>query len=335
MVFLLFFLGSATYSTSQTNDLSESANAFLNLVDDELKSKVLFKFDDPERFNWHYVPRGREGVSLHDLSQAQLDAALQLLNVSLSVQGFKKATDVMALEKVLREVEDRPADDAYRDPKKFYFSIFGLPAKDSPWGWRLEGHHLSLNFSAIDNKLESSTPSFFGSNPAIVPSGTRKGDQILKAESDFGFSLLNSFSSAQMKKVLISEDAYPDILSENKRRAAVLNPTGIFYSEMSDQQKKLFMALLDVYVKNYELGFSNTLMNKIKKAGIEKLSFAWAGSMKPGKGHYYRIQGPMLLIEFDNTQNNANHIHTVVRDLTNDFAEDILREHYARDHAKN
>ena len=150
-----------------------------------------------------------------------------------------------------------------------------------------------------------------------------------------GFALVNSLSSPQLQKAVVAETPYGDILSENKRKALQLTPPGILYTELNDQQKKMFMTLLDVYVKNYELGFSTTLMNKIKGAGIENLSFAWAGSLKPGKGHYYRIQGPMLLIEFDNTQNNANHIHSVVRDLTNDFAEDILREHYLKDHAKN
>ena len=329
---LLLLLVGVPRCPAQTGNLSASATALLKLMDDELKSKIQFKLDDEERFNWHYIPRARNGVSLHDFSQAQFDAALQLLKVSLSVQGFKKATDVLALENVLREVEDRATNDTFRDPKNYYFSIFGSPSDEKPWGWRIEGHHLSLNFLAANNKLESSTPSFFGSNPAIVPSGSRKGDQILKDESALGFSLVNTFSSAQLKSAVISTDAYPDILSQNKRKAALLNPSGISYREMNDQQKKMFMALLDVYVKNYELGFSTTLMNKIKKAGVENLSFAWAGSLKPGSGHYYRIQGPMLLIEFDNTQNNANHIHTVVRDLTNDFAEDILREHYAKDH---
>jgi hypothetical protein len=335
IVSIFIFLAGVGICNGQTDDLSETANTFLKLLDSELKSQIQFSFDDAERFDWHYVPRGREGVSLHDLSQAQLDAALELLKASLSVQGYKKATDVISLETVLREVENRPADDPYRDPKKYYFSMFGSPAKDTPWGWRLEGHHLSLNFSALDNKLQSSTPSFMGSNPATVPSGSRKGTQILQDESALGFSLVNAFSPAQLKTVVVSVDAYPDILSENKRKAVLLNPAGISYREMTEPQRKLFMALLDVYVKNYELGFSTTLMNKIKKAGIENLSFAWAGSLKPGKGHYYRIQGPMLLIEFDNTQNNANHIHTVVRDLTNDFAEDVLREHYAREHSRN
>lgn len=320
---------------AQTNDIAGAATTFLSLLSQDIKSQVQFKFDDEERFNWHYVPRYRSGVSLHDLTQPQLEAALQLLKVSLSVQGYKKATDVIALESVLREVEKRGEDDSYRDPKKYYFSIFGTPSNDKPWGWRIEGHHLSLNFSAANNKIQSSTPSFLGSNPATIPIGKRKGEQILKDESSLGFALVNSFSSTQLQTAVISETAYPDILSENKRKATSLSPKGIPYGEMNEQQKKTFMSLLDVYVKNYELGFAATLMKKIESAGIENLSFAWAGSLKPGKGHYYRIQGPMLLIEFDNTQNNANHIHSVVRDLTNDFAEDILKEHYEKEHAKH
>lgn len=320
---------------AQTADLDGAAKAFLNLLTADISEKAQFKFDDQERFNWHFVPRWRNGVSLHDLNQTQLDAAMNLLKVSLSVQGYRKATDVMALESVLREVENRGSDDTYRDPLKYYFTIFGSPSNDKPWGWRLEGHHISLNFSAVNNKMQSSTPSFFGSNPATIPSGKRKGEQILKDESTYGFSLVNSFSRAQLSKVIVSENAFPDILSDNKRKAQLLEPKGLMYSEMNEQQKKLFMTLLDVYVKNYELGFSTTLMNKINQAGVENLSFAWAGSLRPGKGHYYHIQGPMLLIEFDNTQNNANHIHSVVRDLTNDFAEDILREHYQKEHIKN
>lgn len=316
----------------QSSDLAGAANELLGLLSDDIKDKIQFKYNDDERFDWHFVPKGRNGVSLHDLSQPQFEAAMNLLKSSLSVQGFKKATDVIALESVLREVEGRGPDDTYRDPKKYFFTIFGTPSKQEPWGWRLEGHHISLNFTSIDNKIQSSTPSFFGSNPGIIPQGKRKGEMILKAESDRGFTMVNSLSSTQLQKAIVSESAFPDIISSNKRKASLLDPKGLMYTDMNDKQKKHFMDLLDVYVKNYELGFSATLMNKIKNAGIENLSFGWAGSLKPGKGHYYRIQGPMLLIEFDNTQNNANHIHSVVRDLTNDFAEDILKEHYAKEH---
>ena len=131
---------------------------------------------------------------------------------------------------------------------------------------------------------------------------------------------------------MIAESALPEIVSSNDRKAALLTPTGVKYSAMNAAQKAVMMKLLEVYVANYELGFSHKLMEKIRQAGIENLSFAWAGSREHGGGHYYRIQGPMLLIELDNTQNNANHVHSVVRDLTNDFGEDILREHYRKEH---
>jgi hypothetical protein len=334
IILLPFFALLSCIGVCQTPDVAGSAKAFLALLTPDAQGTAQFKFEDEERVNWHFVPRWRAGVPIHELNQPQFDAAITLLKASLSVQGFKKATDIISLENVLREIENRSSDDTYRDPRKYYFSIFGTPSANTPWGWRLEGHHLALNFTSVNNEIESSTPSFFGSNPATIPAGKRKGEQVLKEESDLAFSLVNALSAAQLKSAMISETAFPDILSYNKRTAAALNPKGIVYTDLNEQQKKVFMTLLDAYIKNYELGFGSKLMKKIRQAGIENLTFAWAGSLKPGKGHYYRIQGPTLLIEFDNTQDKANHIHSVVRDLTNDFADDILKEHYAKEHSK-
>lgn len=191
---------------------------------------------------------------------------------------------------------------------------------------------MSINFASVRNELVSSTPSFLGTNPAIVQKGEQKGKEILKLETDLGFELCNSFSAEQKQKAIFSETALPEIVMTNKRKAQLIDPIGLTYREMNASQQKIFMRLLEVYVKNYQFDFSNRLMEKITKAGIENLSFAWAGGLTQGIGNYYRIQGPMLLIEYDNTQNNANHVHSAVRDLTNDFAEDILREHYLKEH---
>jgi hypothetical protein len=316
----------------EAQNLLSQAEKFLNSLDASQKSKAQYTFDNKERFNFHFVPRTRNGIRLRDLSATQRQNAFDLLRASLSEQGFKKATAIIELENVLREVEGREPSDTYRDPLNYSFTIFGTPSSSAPWGWRLEGHHITLNFSSIDSSLQSSTPSFFGSNPAIVPSGPEKGKQILKQETDLGFSLVNSLSPDQLDKARFSESAPSDIITGNDRYARELSPKGLSYREMDDTQKKQLMELLDVYVKNYAFGFSSKLMDKINKAGIENLYFAWAGSLKPGAGHYYRIQGPMLLIEYDNTQNNANHVHSIVRDLTNDFAEDILKEHYQKEH---
>lgn len=332
---LLFFLGFITIANlcfAQTNSIAQLANDFLGTLDAKLKLKAAYTYDDKERFNWNFVPRERKGVSLHDLTPKQKEAGILLLKASLSLQGFNKATGIVSLEAILREVEGRDANDTYRDPLNYYFTIFGSPSENKIWGWRFEGHHLALNFSSKDNVLISSTPTFMGANPAIVPIGDKKGMQTLKFETELGFELINSLTNAQLKIARFSEEALPEIVSGNSRKAELLEPKGISYKTLTSVQKIIFDRLLTAYVKNYAFGFSDKLMEKINKAGIENLSFAWSGSLQPGAGHYYRIQGPMLLIEYDNTQTKANHVHTAVRDLTNDFAEDILKEHYDRDH---
>jgi hypothetical protein len=332
----IFFLATLSIAgvSAQPKDHIVQTNKFLSTLSDSLKAKAQYTYDDEERFNWHFVPRERNGISFHDMNPQQRSAAMALLKVSLSEQGYQKASGILALEAILREVEGRGADDTYRDPLNYYFTVFGTPATDQVWGWRIEGHHLALNFSSVNGLIESSTPSFMGANPGIVPKGTERGKQVLKQETNLGFLLINSLSSKQLKAAQFSTTALPEIVTGNDRHAKNPEPRGIAYTDLSDDQKKIFMQLLDVYIKNYEFGFSSRLMEKIKKAGIENLSFAWAGDTQPGFGHYYCIQGPMLLIEYDNTQSRANHVHTVVRDLTNDFAEDILREHYEKEHNK-
>jgi hypothetical protein len=312
-------------------DLSSPANAFVASLDAGQKEKTVFTYENEERYNWHFVPRSRRGIPFQDMTPQQKEMAIALLKATLSDQGFRKASGVLSLEAILREVEGRSEGDGFRDPQKYYITIFGTPSTESLWGWRIEGHHISLNVSSEKGKIVASTPSFFGANPAVVQRGAER-KQVLKDEADLGFALVNSLDETQMKKARFSERAPADIASGNQRRAESLSPSGIKYAELNEKQKRAFMQLLVVYVMNYELGFSTKLLTKIKAAGIDNLSFAWAGALQPGDGHYYRIQGPMLLIEYDNTQNDANHVHTVVRDLTNDFAEDILKEHYEKDH---
>ncbi len=329
LLLILFYLLSLHVSAQ---DVALAANAFLNVLDSKQKEKAQYILDDAERFNWHFVPRERNGVCFRTFTAEQRSLGLALLKSSIGEPGFEKANAIMELENVLREIEGRSPDDKHRDPLNYYITIFGNPSKDKAWGWRFEGHHIALNFSSEKNALVSSTPSFFGSNPGIVPIGPEKGKQILKLETELGLELANSLTPEQKLKAVFAEKALPDIISFNKRKASSLEPFGLRYSEMTATQQKLLSQLLDVYVKNYQLGFAKTLMNKIKKAGIENLTFAWAGGFAHGAGLYYRIQGPMLLIEYDNTQNNTNHVHAAVRDLTNDFAEDILKEHYQKEH---
>ncbi len=326
LVFAIAILTGRLYG----QNISTEAKNFLELTKN-VKVESHYPMSHAERFNFNFVPLERKGPTFYDFDEKQKAAAMSLLKASLSQQGYTKATNIVDLENVLRIVETRPPNDKYRDPMNYHFLLFGTPGSEA-WGWKFEGHHISLNFTLKNNELVSSTPSFMGSNPGIVPVGDQKGKQVLKLETELGFKLVNALDEKQLAIARFSEVALPEIVTGNDKKARALDPKGIAYTSLTEPQKQIMLQLLDVYIRNYEFGFSEKLMAKIKKAGIENLSFAWAGSMSPGAGHYYRIQGPMLLIEYDNTQTNANHVHAVVRDLTNDFAEDILREHYLKEH---
>ena len=307
-----------------------AADHFLRLLTDALRAEATYPFKGEERYNWYFVPRPRKGVALKQLNPAQRQAALALLQTGLSEQGYAKATGIVDLESVLRELENRGPDDTYRDPGSYYFTVFGQPSSDEPWGWRMEGHHLSLNFSSVTGQLVSGTPMFMGSNPGMVPNGPRKGQQLLRQEADLAYALLQSCTPEQRKKVIIQAEAPADILTGNQRKAVLEKPVGLSVGEMNAEQQQVFRQLLNAYLQNYHKPLANYQFGKLERAGFSQLHFAWAGSTDRRSGHYYRIQGPTLLIEYDNTQNNANHVHTVVRDLTNDFGEDALQEHYRR-----
>jgi Protein of unknown function (DUF3500) len=332
---LLFTITSHSpcYSQSTGNasgDMTGAAIKFLQLLSASQKAKTQFVFADEERFNWHYIPIERKGIPVKELTAEQRKAGLDLLHTVLSDTGFNKTSAVMQLEKVLKEVENRAANDDHRDPEKYYFSVFGNPVTDSVWGWRFEGHHAAFNFSSKNNHLVSATPGFLGTNPAIVLSGPEKGKQILKDETELGFTLLHSLDTKQLEKAVINAVAPAEILTADSRKAMVSDPQGILYSELTIEQQKIFMQLLGIYIHRYTRFFAMGMMHEIESAGLNNLRFAWAGDQQPGPGHphYYRLQGPTLIIEYDNTQNNANHVHTVIRDLKNDFGGDELQEHY-------
>ncbi|GEO04710.1 hypothetical protein AAE02nite_23740 [Adhaeribacter aerolatus] len=321
-----------TGTARQNNNLVQAAQVFLQSLTPGQQQQAVFEFSDEERFNWHFVPRERKGLPLKEMDVRQRELAMALLQKTLSEQGYGKAKAIMELEVILKALENRPPDDTYRDPDKYYFSIFGNPTAQDPWGWRVEGHHLSLNFSSITGQVISQTPAFMGANPAIVPDGPAKGKQILKQEAALGFTLLHSFSAEQLKTVVIAEKAPNEIVTGNARKAMLEKPVGLRYPQMTPAQQKIFSQLLQLYLNNYQQDLARALRQKVEKAGMDNMYFAWAGSPEPGAGkpHYYRIHSPVILIEYDNSQNNANHVHTVIRDLTNDFGEDALKVHYQK-----
>jgi hypothetical protein len=319
-------------------NLVQTADWFINSLTTVQQKKVQYAFTDDERFNWHFVPKtDRKGIPLEELNEQQKKAGFDLLGVCLSKRGMQHVTDIIQLETILKELEGRGANDHYRDAGKYFFTIFGKPAEKGTWGWRLEGHHISFTFSADNNRIVSGTPGFLGANPAIVPSGAQKGKETLKEETDGGFALLQSLTKEQLSRAVINKKALPEIITFDKRKAIIEHPQGIGYNELNKEQQALFIKLIQVYIHRYTKLFADDMMKEITAAGLDKLQFAWAGSQQrqTTDGYYYRIQGPTIIIEYDNTQNNANHVHSVLRDLKHDFGSDELAEHYHTNHAAN
>lgn len=315
--------------------MARAAQDFVSMLDTSQRVIALYPFDSEERLNFHYFPiNDRKGLPLDQMTGSQKDAAIRLLKTCLADGTVKKVKEIIELENILKEIEHRKPDDHFRDPGKYHIAIFGIPADSTIWGWRFEGHHVSFHFSARDNALIAGTPGFLGSNPAIVQEGRQKGKEVLKDEKEKGFALLNSLTTDQLKTAIIDSAAPGDIITGISRKAMIENPGGLSYQQMTPVQREKLLQLISIYVHRYKKSFANNMLKEIQQAGLDNLKFAWAGQTVSGLGHphYYRIQGPTLIIEYDNTQNNANHVHTVVRDLLHDFGGDMLLDHYKAGH---
>jgi hypothetical protein len=316
------------------NEMAVAANNLIASLTPEQKAASVFAMEHDQRLDWHFIPKERKGITLKEMTPQQQHLTNALLAVSLSSQGHYKTSSIMSLEQVLQKIEGGNRRFS-RDPDQYHVNIFGEPGPGKSWGWRFEGHHLSLSFTVADGQHISATPSMMGTNPAIVPDGPHKGLQILADEENLGRELAKSLSAEQRPKALLSEKAPSDIITVNNRKISPLNPSGINWKELNaDQQKKLW-SLIEIYVERARGEIAEVDLKRITDAGQEKIHFAWAGGLERGQGHYYRIQGPTFLIEYDNTQNNANHIHCVYRDFAEDFGDDLLKKHYEESHKSN
>lgn len=314
--------------------MAATAQRFLASLTEEQRAAVVFKLEDEERFFWHYVPtddipktygRPRRGLTLAEMTPAQKHLAGALLSAGLSQQGYIKATTIMSLEDILRILEKDTR--GRRNPERYHFSIFGEPSETGTWAYRIEGHHVSLHFTVVQGRA-TGNPTFFGSNPAEVREGPRAGLRVLADEEDRARALLDALTPEQRKVAIVAEKAYPDILTERSRKAALNGqPSGLAAGKMTAAQRKLLAALIDVYIDNVPAELAEQRRARLKAAGLN-LHFAWAGVVEKGGPHYYRVQAPGFLIEYDNTQNRANHIHSVWRDFEGDFGLDLLKEHY-------
>ena len=311
--------------------MTEAATTFLASLTPEQRSRIAFPVEDEERQNWHYIPRDRCGLSFKEMDGAQQKLAHALLSSGLSRRGYAKAVTIMSLETVLARIEGAQRRFP-RDPDLYYVTLFGTPSDDAPWGWRVEGHHVSVNFLVAGGRRVAPTPNFFGSNPARVPGGDLAGLRVLAAEEDLARRLLAALDAPQRARVVLSAEAPSDIVTRAEHRIRPDAPAGLAAGEMAEGQRRMVMDLVTEYVSRMPEDVAGVRMEQIQKDGTAHIHFAWAGAAERGGPHYYRLQGPGFLVEYDNTQNQANHIHTVWRDLRDDWGDDLLARHYAGSH---
>lgn len=306
--------------------------AAIRLIDETPESqraRLVHSFTIEARSDWHYTPRSRAGVPFSEMSAAQRAAGQQLLAAALSDAGLGKVRAVIALEIALRELETFSFS---RDPENYAFAIYGVPDAKAPWGWRIEGHHLSLHLTLADGKVLATLPQFLGANPAEVPrdipGGPRKGERALREEEDRAFELLRSLSDAQRKAAVFSDRSYGNIVTGNAAKVDPQEPVGIVFKDLDRGQQAQLLRIIDAYANVVEPALAAHRLEGIRSGGLDAIRFGWAGARERRAAYYYRIQGPRFLIELDNR--GGNHIHTVWRDFGGDWGRDVLSEHYRR-----
>jgi hypothetical protein len=328
--------GAVIAADRSASSMRAAATAFLSSLTPEQRAGATFDFDSAERTRWNFIPPQafpRKGLTFRAMTDVQREKAHTLLKTGLSQRGYMTAASIMDLEGTLGGIERAArgagfnAENFPREPLEYYVSVFGTPAEKGAWGWRVEGHHVSLRFTIVNNNVDVGAPSFFGSNPAEVREGPKKGLRLLAHEEDPARALVTALDASQRAKAIIQSAAPNDIVTGNKVDINPLSPAGITAADLNPSQRQILMQVVDAYTSAMAADIAADRMNRLTKAGVEKIAFAWAGEVERGKKHYYRVQGPTFLIEFDNTQNDGNHIHSVWRDFNGDFGRDLLREH--------
>lgn len=320
--------GWKSYKASVAQSMSGAASNFLAALDDQQRATAQLEFDSPRRVGWHFIPlQERKGLQIRHMDEAQRKAAHKLLAASLSQIGYDKATKIMALENLLKELEKNKTGTPLRDAERYYFTVFGKPAAESKWGLSIEGHHMSLNWVVDKDQVIASTPTALCTNPAVVKEGAagiETGTRVLEKEETIAFELVNSLTAEQLQVALIDKTAPKEIRAAGEAQPPQEKAAGIAAAKLNNDQKKLLRQLVEVYLKNHPDEVVAARLDGIEEAGWDNLHFAWAGALESGTGHYYRIQGPTFLVELVNVQpdaagNPANHVHCIWRDARGDF----------------
>jgi hypothetical protein len=319
--------------------MSTAAARLLEALNADQRKQATYPLESDEYLHWNFIPDEafpRNGLPLKAMTEPQQKLAHELLRSGLSERGYQTYTSIIALENILRVVEGGRGDGRgrgmARDASAYRVTVFGQPSASGIWGWRVEGHHVSLHFLVNKGAIAASTPSFAGSNPAEVQDGPEKGKRVLAMLEDSGRTLVTALDEKQRATAIITTTAPNEIVTTNQLDIKPLSPDGIRASAMTSAQRDLLTKVIDAYAGLMAPDVAAQRMAKIKAAGIENIGFAWAGPVERGKLHYYRVQGPTFLIEFDNTQNNGNHVHSIWRDFNGDFGRDLLREHIKTAH---
>jgi len=318
------------------NDMAKAANALLRSLDKEQTPLATFKFKGGERTYWHFIPaemlKGghRKGLQIKQMNGKQRELTHALLKTVLSESGHTKVKNIMFLEDILFVLEGKNRR-FVRDSEAYHILIFGKPDNKGAWGWRFEGHHVSLNYTIVNGRV-SVVPSFWASNPAVATFGPDRKLVALEVEEIAARELRNSLNPEQVKEAVIADKAPRDILTSALPEAKALENTGISYSKLDKDQQGQLTALIKEYINRHRAVVAKEDWAKIEKDGLDKIRFSWAGSTRQFQPHYYRIQGPTFLLEYANTQNGANHIHATWRDFEGDFGRDVLREHIRKNH---
>jgi len=319
---------------SAGNELTRSVRAWLDGLDAGQRARATYPFASAERMVWAYTPGLRGGLAIADMRPDQRSAAMTIVGTAMSARGADEVAAIIALETILGALEReagrrRPV----RDPELYWFAVFGDPGADTPWSWRIGGHHVTIQLTVVEDRIVGSAPSFLGANPAVVPSGPTAGTRVLIGEEALARAFVASLTPEQRSVAIVDPVAPPDIHSGNGARADLAAiPRGIRHDDLTAPQKESLEQLIRHYLGRAYDDLAVADWVRIADAGLGTITFAWAGPLEPGRGHYYAVRGPRFLVEYDNTQDGANHIHAVWRDLTNDWGEDLLAAHYRRGH---
>jgi hypothetical protein len=338
---LVIPFATTVYAHDPALDMAKAADRLLDTLDEQQRSQITYEMLEEERENWHFLPDKfikpdgmRYGLALEQMSSEQRTLAYALLSTGMSHKGYLDAMTITSLEKVLYDLEE---NNPIRNPLLYYITIFGKPGDQSDWGWRFEGHHLSINITIVKGHMVSVTPSFFGTNPAIVKQGSRKGLWTLREEELLARDFVQSLTKEQQEIAIFSDKAPDDIVTGEQRSVDPSSFTpakGIAGTDLNKEQQALLLQLIKVYAEKFRPQLIHQIHNRTNLFDPKEIYFAWAGGLESGQGHYYRIQTPKFLFEYDNTQNNFNHVHAVWRDFEGDFGVDLLKKHYVEHHAK-